>query len=471
MTTAPTTARRPLLLMLAALVVAGAAVRSTRMTESLWYDEIAAWRDYGMHGPRAILTTYFDPANHVAHTLLSWCAFELLASFEWPAAVALRFPSFVFSLATIPILFGLGRRAGGIRVGIVAAAVAAIAPVAVLEGVEARGYSMMIFFAAAATHQWLALRTRPRLTRGLAYATLMALGVWSHPMTVFVALGHGVILLVEMIRRRRIEAIGMGALVAAAALTLVLFAPIIGAVLRTRRAFADASPDTPSPFGIEGAAALLQLGGSLAWWAALPALLVAIAGVVRAGRTPETRSVIVATLAGLPLLFAATWLLDSWMYTRFAFFAFPGGAILIALGVDTLWRRRAAAGVGAIALITACYAADLAVRPTKQPLREAARVVETERRPGERLLVVGLRHEVLDVYAAALDPAYSLHHGADLAAAIARVEPAWVIVLYPRAVGPERLGLLAENGFAVHTRLPGWADWGDGEVVVWRRGE
>ena len=43
---------------LGAIVAAALLVRATRIGESLWYDEIAAWRVYGMRGPGAIVGTW-----------------------------------------------------------------------------------------------------------------------------------------------------------------------------------------------------------------------------------------------------------------------------------------------------------------------------------------------------------------------------------------------------------------------------
>ena len=111
---------------LAAIVILGLVVRAPRVTESLWYDEIAAWRDYGVRGPRWIVTSYYDPANHVAHTLLSWCSIEGLGDVLGMEAT-LRLPALVFSILSIVAMYALGLRAGGRRLALAAATVAALA--------------------------------------------------------------------------------------------------------------------------------------------------------------------------------------------------------------------------------------------------------------------------------------------------------------------------------------------------------
>ena len=77
------------------LIVLGLLVRATRLGESLWYDEIAAWLSFGIHGPGPIIGNLYEPANHVAHTLLSWCAVELFER-VLPSEIALRLPALLF---------------------------------------------------------------------------------------------------------------------------------------------------------------------------------------------------------------------------------------------------------------------------------------------------------------------------------------------------------------------------------------
>ena len=61
----------------------------------------------------------------------------------------------------------------------------AVLPVAVLEGAEARGYSMMICFSALASWTLLANIRSERTWRWAVYAALVAMGVWVHFVTAF----------------------------------------------------------------------------------------------------------------------------------------------------------------------------------------------------------------------------------------------------------------------------------------------
>jgi len=160
----------------------------------------------------------------------------------------------------------------------------------------------------------------------------------------------------------------------------------------------------------------------------------------------------------------------SWMYARFALFALPGTILAMAIGIDGLWRWKRSIGAAALLIVITCSAADLIVRPARQPLREAANIVLSDWSDTDRLLVIGLKHEVMQAYAADLNPTYSLDLGADLETKLAEAQPTWVIILYPQRVGEAKLQLLADDGLAEVARLPGWADWGGGEVSVWRGG-
>ena len=94
---------------LAGLVAVGLLARATRLNESLWYDEIAAWTSYGVFGSGPIVGHYFDPSNHVAQTLASSFSVWLLETTIGPE-LALRLPALAASIATVPVIFALARR-------------------------------------------------------------------------------------------------------------------------------------------------------------------------------------------------------------------------------------------------------------------------------------------------------------------------------------------------------------------------
>jgi len=458
------------------LIVLGILLRASRLGESLWYDEIAAWLSFGIHGPGPIIGNFFEPSNHVAHTLLSWCAVhwtESMLRFE----IALRLPALLFSLGAIVGMYALARRTLNRRAAVLAGLLMAVLPVAVLEGVEARGYSMMICFSAWATWLLVATRTNDRAWLWCAYAGVCALGVWTHFVTAFVPIGHAVWFLWRATRHKeRAWAVrGALALIFAAVLAITLYAPAIPDLLNVREIYVASGGDEPGLLGPEGWHALLQLGGSWYAWAAWAGLIALLVGLACSPPTPKNdsrpllREVGVIAMLGLPLMALAVPLLGSWMYARFALFSLPGAVLLMAGGIDCLWHKKRIAALLLLLVIVATSAADLAVRPAKQPLRDAAEYVIQQHNDGDSILVIGLAHRVMDLYLFDPPPTYSLGHGADLPQKLNDVNPQWIILYYPNHLSADHAALLQQRGYESVQHFRGWVDWNNGDVEVYAR--
>jgi len=462
-------ASAPLLLL--AIVALGIAGRAPRLVESLWYDEIAAWRDYGARGAAFALTHYHDPANHVLHTALtSWSV--SLAAPGWSVELALRLPALLFSIATIIIVFALGRRVAGPRFGVICGALSAVLPIMVLEGVEARGYSMMICAAAASTWiLWELLHGRRSVWLIPVYAVSTTIGIWAHLMTVFVPIGHAVYLLWLVMQRReqrRAALLGLGSIALAAALTIAAYAPILDDLWRIRATFEAQTGDQPRLLGPEGLHALLGLGGAWTWWAAGPGLALFICGLTTSRHDATARRIALLSLLGLPIMLGIVLLAGTWVYARFTVFVLPGVILIMSFGIDRIWRVQPAAGIGALAVLVAVSITNLITLPPKQPLRDAVRYVRAQD-PAQSIVVIGLRHNVLDVYAGDLELRYSGVHGAQLDTALGAAQPSWIILYYPRSVEDDQYELLERNGFELRRRFHGWVDWSNGDVLVYER--
>lgn len=479
---------------LVAIVLLGLALRLPRLGESLWYDEIADFLAFGAFGPGATMGNYFTQSNHVLSGILCWASVTIAGGAN---EVVLRLPALLASLATVPACWWLAREASAVtatsettthdgeRYAVClpwcAAAVAAVAPVLVLS-VEARGYAFMILASALATA--ILLRgTRLGASRNPAllwvlYAIVVALGTWAHLVTACVAVGHALLLASDLrsAPRRRAAIAGLSAIALAATITLLLYSPVLPDMLAIGDQFKANDGDEPTLLGPEGLHAILQMGGAWSWWAALPGLVLALIGAVAATRTPVLRRAVAASLLGAGVAVLLAWAGDSWLYARFLLFAMPAAVLLVAAGFATVLARSRGrwptAGAIVVAMIVlGSWLVDLATRPPKQPLRDAVTVLAIERRPGERVATIGLADNVLDWYGSLrgieIVPTGPL--GRDLQAHLDRDDPTWVVVLYERSVPPARLAQLAERGFTPVRRLRGWVDWGNGDVVIYRR--
>jgi hypothetical protein len=237
-----------------------------------------------------------------------------------------------------------------------------------------------------------------------------------------------------------------------------------------RGMYAAARGDEPLVLGTEGWHALLQLGGSWYPWDAWPGIALAVIGFVGTapkGDSPRPGHAVAITLLGLPIFLVVVFATGTWMYARFALFSVPGAVLLMALGLEALARRNRIVALAAGAVVLAASAADLALRPPKQPLRDAAAYVDARRADAEPVLVVGLAHQVLDLHLDGLE--YTLPHGADLDEKLSESSPVWVVLYYPNHVSADAYALLAQRGFIEQQRFHGWVDWDNGDVVVYQK--
>lgn len=455
---------------MAVILLAAVAARAAFLSDGLWYDEIAAFLGYSLNGPWHAASTYFSTANHVLHSVLVAMSAGALGADE----LSLRLPSFLAGIGAVAAIAWLAREACGAGLVPWAAGAAALMPVAVLPATESRGYSMMMLFAALATAAFL----RARRVGGawwLAYALAAALGTWSHLVTICVPAFHGLWCVVAAARaagpddRRRALA-GAGAALLAGLLSAAFLAPVIPGIVALRDDFRALDGNEPSLLGPEGAGMLWSIGGTWWAWPSLVAMPLAVAGLRRAQQDRAYRQALVLSLGGVLVALAFPILLKSWLYARFLAFAVPGIALLLAGGALALGARRRALGLAAAVAACAAWGASLAALGPRQQLREATDLLAAAMKPGERAVAVGLPDDVHRWYALArgIDLPGCGAYGRDMLPAVEDRSVHWVMFLYPRAM-PEALEALRARGFEERARLPGWIDWGGGEIVLLER--
>lgn len=457
------------------LMTIAAILAGTRVTESLWYDEIAPWMEYIRYGPGPIIGNYFDPSNHILMSLLVWMSTESLGD-STRLELAFRLPAFLAMLGAVPLFYALGRAVDGPKWGAILALLGALAPVFILEAVEARGYAIMLF-ASCGMMLTFVLGTRGRPGAWTWYAVFAALGIWAHVVTVFVPIGHAVWFVGAAVftREKRTAIAGLLAILLAAMLTLMLYAPVLPDFVHLAReqgSFAASTADRPTLFGVEGWHLALQLGGSWSWWASLGGLALVAAGLVRAFRQRDEGSrVVLATFLGGALLISVVVITGAWIYARFALFLVPAALLAMMLGLRWLAAIDRRVAAAAIVIVLGSWLADLALRPPKQPLRDAVAFVASYKTPDESVLGVGLFHGVIRIYYPGNDPTwlFTTHGEDDFERMLGTVAPRWVIVYYPHLLTEARRSLLQSSGYTVTRHLPGWADWGRGDVMVWER--
>jgi len=474
-------------------MTAALVLRFSMSTQGLWYDEIAPMATYIVHGPGVIVGNAFTTANHPLQSLLSWCCAPLGVE-PW-----IRLPSMLSGVAAVLGAWWIGR---ALREGAGLAASMAIAmailPAAVNAGSEARGYGLMIASSALSTGLLLMALRHGGSWRWIAYAIVLALGVWAHFLTAMVGVGHAVVAL-WMLRsphERRSAGLILRAVCCAGLLSLALWSPCLPDLLRTREQFAAMRGDEPSLLGTQGLLLLWQLVGMTplpmhkagvdevrAVLTGLPALVLLVIGLAACVRDRALRRGLALVAAGLPIAVLFAWLGGSWLYARFLLFAVPGTVLLMALAsrhalrvarsAPRIMSGRVIGALLTVLVIGLCIAYDLGAGP-RQPIREAVAHVAAQRAPQDRVLGIGIADDVVQWYALAFDvPVEPTGIGGErLPETLAPTHARWIVALYPNHRHPNAsTARLHELGFR---RRPlhgfqGWLDGGEGAVEVWER--
>jgi mannosyltransferase len=205
---------------LAALTVAAAALRlSTLGLQSFWYDEAFT----PVHVLHPSLWATLRSVVHSENTpplwyLLAWIDSRILGTGE----VALRLPSALAGIATVPVAWAIGRELADRRAALACAALVAFNPLFVWYSQEARAYELFVFTSALAMLCFLRARREPTPRRMGAFALTGALALLSHYFAVFLLIPMALLLARERrTRRAALAAVGALALVGVALLPLI----------------------------------------------------------------------------------------------------------------------------------------------------------------------------------------------------------------------------------------------------------
>jgi hypothetical protein len=168
---------------LAALTVLAAALRlSTLDLQSFWYDE-AFTPVHVLHASLgATLHAFVHTENNPPLWYLVVWAWSRLAG---TGEVALRLPSALAGIATVPVAWGIGRELAGRRAALLAGAIVAVNPLLVWYSQEARPYAFYVLFAALALLCMLRADRDPTPRRLALFACSGVLALLSHYFAVF----------------------------------------------------------------------------------------------------------------------------------------------------------------------------------------------------------------------------------------------------------------------------------------------
>lgn len=324
-------------------VAAGFLLRVYRLGfQSLWYDE-----SYGAYWAKKSLleiltnTGEFHPPGYYA---LLWLQYRLAGDSE----LALRFVGVLFGVALVPIAYALGRRLGGKAAGVVAAWLAALAPLLVVYSQELRMYAPQTTVVALSTLLlWEAVH-RGKAWQWIAYAFTASAALYLDYFPGMVLLAQAIalapVVVLQAIRKGWWDQIG--AFILANIVALVLFAPWLRVLLGQAQAYGTGGRELQvSPGGLledlwhsflTGTNQSLPSDGLVLWLAAIGCGL-AIVGLAYAVRERPGRVAFAVALAVVPvLIMIGVTQVRPFYHARFLLVALPPFLILFAVGASAL---------------------------------------------------------------------------------------------------------------------------------------
>lgn len=225
--------------------------------KSYWLDEAVAIRIVRDWTTLITELSGNEGAKHWLYHLPIYLMLKLGDSEFW-----LRSYSVFFAAATVPIVIVLGRAIGGNKVGHAAGLIFSINHNLVAHAQEARMYTMLIFFTAAAMYFFVRANRDPRLINWLGFIATGTLAIFTHVFGVLSILSLAGMAIFKMLRPRAMLQIG--------ASTMIIFV-LAGTVTSLLGSSGMGGPLTTDWIPLPTARTILGLahfvsGQTLPWW-------------------------------------------------------------------------------------------------------------------------------------------------------------------------------------------------------------
>jgi 4-amino-4-deoxy-L-arabinose transferase-like glycosyltransferase len=398
---------------------------------------------------------------------------------------ALRLPAALFGIATIPMLYVLGRVVTDRREAAAAALILTVSYHHIWFSQDARGYTALLFCVLLSTYallRWLDTGQRRFL---LLYAFSTAIGAYAHLTTVLVALGQALVCGFGWLaggpgahaRTARNAAIGF---VGAALLTALIYAPMLVDVGAVMNSGATGSDQTTLSWTVTAAMRGLQAGFGTVGAIALGTVLFTAGGWSHFRQRPAVALLFVSPVV---VTVVTAVILNRPVRPRFMFFAVGFALLFIVRGaagagalVGRSRRTAAARSRGAsitVALLTS-GAVALSIRSLpygyrypKQDYGQAVTFVEQARRDGDLVAVVG-DGSAIPIVRYLGRPWTRIDTGGDLRALRDAGAPVWVVSTFPSYLGARHPDLLTilQHDCPEMREIDGTVD--DGRITIRR---
>ncbi len=180
-----------------ALLMAGALLlRLPHLAESLWYDEI--WYTSIFLRSTRLQDVLFQDVHPPLYALLMWIWTGLIRDSE----VAVRLPSLLFALASIPLLFVLARQWFGRKTAWLAAGLLAASPVHIWHSHEAKNNMLLLLLTLTTVYFLNRAWTEGRSRDWILFSGFALAALWTNVFALWVVAALFFWLLLQMLRRR-----------------------------------------------------------------------------------------------------------------------------------------------------------------------------------------------------------------------------------------------------------------------------
>ncbi|MCX6689329.1 MAG: glycosyltransferase family 39 protein [Methanoregula sp.] len=343
--------------------------------------------------------------------------------------IVLRFIPALLGVLTIPLVYLIGKEFIDRNVGIIAAAAFAVSPFLIYYSQEARAYSMMLFFVAAAMVFYLkALKTND-LTNWALFGVFSALAFWAHfyAFTIIAAMFLYAIVIKLPHIKTRIHDLKM--LVLGAVVFIVLCFPLI---LVTIQLFATRTASAPT-YGIQGLGIISETFRQVAGfneYALFLLFALFVIGIIQAFLIDKNKGVFLVLLTVLTFIVSYVLSFKMPMQPRYLIFMsiifFVGVAISYKVFYSLVNNRGVVYGfVVVLFIISAPTLATYYSGYSKEDWRGFSGLIQQKTNPGDQIIFVpGYISQSFDYfyYSNATDHTfeYGASSGKDLDAAYSR---------------------------------------------------
>ena len=300
--------------------------------KSFWLDEAVAIR---IVRDWATLITELSGNEGAKHWLYHLPIFLMLMAGD--SEFWLRSYSVFFAAATVPIVLVLGRRIGGNKVGLAAALMFSVNHNLVAHAQEARMYTMLVFFTAAAMYLFIRANREPKLLNWLGFIGTGTLAIFTHVFGVLTILSLVCTAIFKMLRPLAMLRIG--------ASTMSIFM-LAGAVIGLMGSSGMGGPLTTDWIPLPTARTILGLahfvsGQTLPWWFHVVVLMITAAcslGLIKHKKIDRWGSGVVLFCLILPIaaVVVASYAVVPMFLNRYLIMCMVPYALIVAIAFNQL---------------------------------------------------------------------------------------------------------------------------------------